>query len=113
MPKLLDAKVVEGKYLLKTDEMIEGGWKESKSQIDALLWFVGRQLKTSPMQAAAWASIPTATISRCRHGEAALPHLWILKFHELTAIPVSELRRAAFLPPLCRPHRNARQGDFK
>lgn len=97
-------------YLFRYRHWPEGEWKEKRSAIDALLDYVKKELgikRSSHLVELMNGS--SAAVSRCRHGLIEIPHEWFLNLHELSNIPVAELRAVANRPGIVKAHDNARK----
>lgn len=116
--KVTEVKTIEGKVWIRLEGMPAGVWKTYDSPIDSLIAHVQRELAiSSKMNGMASGvvlsaiSVDPASISRCRArqgGYSAIPEHWLLRLHEFSGIPVSELRYVSGTESEIIPHHKAR-----
>lgn len=86
---------------------------EAASPIDALLWYVSVELQlASPVEVRKIIGIDPGSVTRCRKGEFGIQDTWLLRLHELSSIPVAELRKIGHMPERL-PHPNARKSSHE
>jgi hypothetical protein len=79
------------------------------SVIDGLLEYVRLEIGAPSIHVVKeMLQISDAGLSRCRHDKASLPEHWIMRMHELSGIPIRELREAFNIPAIVAPHPRAR-----
>lgn len=107
-PRILEAKLIDGKPAHRLEGALLGIWVIANTPIDAILRRVAAQLGNTIGEIRDAAGIPGASASRCRKGQMPIVDGWLLRLSDYSGIPVSELRQVACIEPSTRPHPNAR-----
>ncbi len=108
IPTVIETKRIDGKPALRFEGSAAGAWRVAKSEIDAMLDHVKRELRVRRQMIYDAIGASDSSISRCRTGEMPVQEQWILRLSDYSGIPVDELRRVACIESPVRPHRNAR-----
>jgi hypothetical protein len=111
MRKLIESKVIDGKYCLRLEGVNEGTFHSFEHPVDALLWHCEMQLQTYRSYMLREAGIDHASVTRVRRNDYGISARWLQRLCHLTGIPFEELEKAAFIEPHCTPHPRARKPE--
>lgn len=106
---ITEIKRIDGKPAVRFEHTPAGAWKVARSEIDAILEHVHREIpKLQRGVLLAAVNIHNASVSRCRHGSEPIQDSWLLRLQDFSGIPVSELRYVACMEP-APAHEHARR----
>lgn len=109
---IAEVKRIDGKPAVRFARDPVGVWKVFKSEIDAMLSHVQRELHGITRTELLYGGIGVGweEITYCRQGRYQVLEKWILRLQDYSGIPASELRAVACIESEIVPHFKARKG---
>jgi hypothetical protein len=110
MNTVAEVKRIDGKPAVRLAHMLAGTWLTAKTEIDAIIQHVLRELpgltRTELYEAV---DIPWASVTLVRQGVQPIQDGWLLRLQDYSGIPIEELRMVGCIGPSVPPHNKARR----